>query len=35
MRGNGRRWVSVHNDYDDGQIMTVWKGNRAKVGGGE
>jgi len=29
--GNGRRWVSVHNDYDDGQIITVWKGNRALV----
>ena len=29
--GNGRRWVSVHDDDGDGQIMTVWKGERALV----
>jgi len=29
--GNGRRWVSVHDDEDNGQIMTVWKGERALV----
>jgi hypothetical protein len=29
--GNGRRWVSVLDADDNGQIMTVWKGNRALV----
>lgn len=29
--GNGKRWMTVHDDGARGKILGVWKGNRALV----